>query len=302
LPSTGTLVALQFPDGVRVDTGVEQGSAITPYYDPMIAKMIAHAPTREAALDKLAGALDRTVAAGPYTNLGALAVLCRSPEFQAGQFDTGFIDRHGATLGGGAVDRAAAAFGAARLLARDLARIGQSLDRAPDAPASPWDATDGFQLSGTRSLTLPIVVDGEPAEARVEFGRDGAAVAAVAVVAVDGVVAALDAAAIEAADAIYVLRDGRQTVVRRADLGIDELEFADGDGRITAPMHGKVLALLVAEGDRVEKGQRLAIIEAMKMEHALTAPRTGRVAAIAVAAGSQVAEGAGLMTVEPTDE
>ena len=117
-------------------------------------------------------------------------------------------------------------------------------------------------------------------------------------VAVDGVPAALDATAIEAADAIYVLRRGRQTVVRRADLGSGDLDHADGDGQIKAPMHGKVLALLVGNGERVEKGQRLAIIEAMKMEHALTAPRAGRVAGIAVAAGSQVAEGARLMTIE----
>ncbi len=98
LPSTGTLLALQFPDGVRVDTGVAQGSAITPYYDPMIAKMIAHAPTREAALDRLASALERTIAAGPYTNLALLAALCRAAEFRAGNFDTGFIERHMATL------------------------------------------------------------------------------------------------------------------------------------------------------------------------------------------------------------
>ena len=114
--------------------------------------------------------------------------------------------------------------------------------------------------------------------------------------------AALDATAIEAADAIYVLRQGRQTVVRRADLGAGDLDHADGDGQIKAPMHGKVLALLVGNGDRVEKGQRLAIIEAMKMEHALTAPRGGRVAGIAVAAGSQVAEGAKLMTIEAMDK
>ena len=117
----------------------------------------------------------------------------------------------------------------------------------------------------------------------------------------DGVAAALDATAIEAADAIYVLRQGRQTVVRRADLGAGDLDHADGDGRIKAPMHGKVLALLVGDGERVEKGQRLAIIEAMKMEHALTAPRAGRVAGIAVAAGSQVAEGARLMTIETVE-
>src|SRR6201989_403746 len=110
LPSTGTLVALQFPDGVRVDTGVEQGSAISPYYDPMIAKMIAHAPSRAAALEQLASALDRTVAAGPRTNLALLSSLCRAPEFRAGTFDTGFIDRNPTLLGSAEPDHAAAAF------------------------------------------------------------------------------------------------------------------------------------------------------------------------------------------------
>ena len=292
LPSTGTLLALQFPDGVRIDTGVEQGSAITPYYDPMIAKMIAHAPTRDAALDKLAAALEHTLAAGPYTNLALLSALCRSGEFRGGRFDTGYIERNMTVLSGGTVDHEAVAFGATALLARDIARLGESLDRAPDAPVSPWDATDGFQLTGPRMTTLPLLVDGEPAEAQVNYGASGP------VVAVDGVLAALDATAIQAADAVHVLRHGRQTVVRRADLGSGDLDHGEGDGQIKAPMHGKVLALLVSNGEQVEKGQRLAIIEAMKMEHALAAPRAGRVAGIAVAAGTQVAEGARLMTVE----
>src|SRR4029079_10509507 len=105
LPSTGTLLALQFPESVRIDTGVEQGSVITPYYDPMIAKMIAHAPTRDAALDKLAAALAHTVAAGPHTNLALLSGLCRAGEFRAGSFDTGFIERNMTTLAVGAKDR-----------------------------------------------------------------------------------------------------------------------------------------------------------------------------------------------------
>ena len=164
--------------------------------------------------------------------------------------------------------------------------------RDADAPVSPWDAIDGFQLSGPRRVTLPLLVDGEPAEAGVSYGPEGVTIA------VAGEAVAADATAIEA-DAIYVLRHGRQTVVRRVDAGSGDLDHGDGDGRIRAPMHGKVLALLVAEGDQVEKGQRVAIVEAMKMEHALTARRAGRVTGIAVAVGSQVAEGARLMNVEP---
>ncbi len=200
-------------------------------------------------------------------------------------------------LGGGTGDRAAAAFGAAALMARDIMRIGQALDRGPDAPASPWDATDGFQLSGPRVTALPLLVDGEPIQAQISYDPG----AGRPMVAVDGVAAALDATAIDATDAIYVLRHGRQTVVSRADPGSGDLDHAGGDGQIKAPMHGKVLALLVGNGEQVDKGQRLAIIEAMKMEHALTAPRSGRVTGIAVAAGSQVAEGAKLMTIEAVD-
>jgi 3-methylcrotonyl-CoA carboxylase alpha subunit len=292
LPSTGTLIALSFPGKVRVDTGVAQGSVITPHYDPMIAKAIAHASTRETALDQLALALDATVAAGPRTNIGMLASLCRVNEFRQGKFDTGFIDRNIAALAGAEMDRAAAGFGAARLVALEMDRISRNLDRDPQAPASPWDTIDGFQLSGPRQSAIPILVDGEMIEAAVGYSSTGLSVA------VDGVAPALDATAIEAADAIYVLRNGRQTVVRRADARTGDLDHADADGLVKAPMHGKVLALLVAEGDIVAKGQRLAIIEAMKMEHALTAPRAGRISGIAVASGTQVAEGAKLMTIE----
>src|SRR5215210_6983979 len=120
LPSTGKLIALRFPDGVRVDSGVEQGGEVSPFYDPMIAKLIAHAPDRATALDQLAEALDRTIVAGPRTNLGFLAALCRAPDFRAGCFDTGFIDTHLAELGAEpqGIDRAAAALGVRHLLER----------------------------------------------------------------------------------------------------------------------------------------------------------------------------------------
>ena len=174
-------------------------------------------------------------------------------EFRAGTFDTGFIDRNLGDCSPAAASTARRRRSArAQLLAQDAARIAQNLDRAPDAPASPWDATDGFQLSGAARSTLPILVDGEPAEAHVDLWRRRRRrllwMARRP---------ALDATAIEAADAVYVLRHGRQTVVRRADWAAGDLDHADGDGAIRAPMHGKVLALLVAKGEQVEKGQRL---------------------------------------------
>jgi 3-methylcrotonyl-CoA carboxylase alpha subunit len=259
----------------------------------MIAKVIAHAPSREAALDRLADALDRTVVAGPRSNLALLAALCRTPEFRAGRFDTGFIDRWLPKLRVEGMDRAAAARGVLALIEAERARIARSLGREPGEPPSPWDATDGFQLSGRRTTALSVLVDGQPARAEVVSGSGGTSVA------VDGTAPDLDAAAFEAADGVYVLRRGRQTVVRRADLGAGDADHGGGDGLIAAPMHGKLLALHVAVGDKVTKGQRLAVIEAMKMEHALIAPVDGRVAEIAVKIASQVAEGVKVMMIEP---
>ena len=300
LPSTGKLVALEFPADLRVDTGVEAGGEISPHYDPLIAKMIAHASTRAQALAKLADGLERTIIAGPRTNVAFLAALCRAEGFRKGQFDTGFIDRNIAALAPKDIDRAAAARGAAHLAAQDMARIATSLDRAADEPASawasPWDAADAFQLAGARTLKVPILVDGESAIAEIGYGAGGLAVV------VDGAAPALDARVVEAADGVHVVRRGRQTVVRRVDFVAHDFGHADGDGLVTAPMHGKVVAIFVASGDKVAKGQRVAIIEAMKMEHTLTAPCAGNVTEIAVAAGAQVAEGARVMTIEPAEK
>jgi 3-methylcrotonyl-CoA carboxylase alpha subunit len=290
LPSTGKLLALEFPSGIRVDTGVEAGSEVTPYYDPMIAKLIAHAETRDGALNALADALEKTVVVGPRSNTGLLAALCRTRDFRAGKFDTGFIDRHlGAlTTGTKGLDRGAVAFAAGKLAGREQARIAAANQ---SGAGSPWDATDGFQLSGIRTTTLPLAADGEPVTAEIRYGAGGMSVA------VEGEKAASDARAIEAGGAVYVLRHGRQTKVTRRNLAAAGAENGTG-GVIRAPMHGKVLALLVDEGAAVVRGQRLAIIEAMKMEHTLTAPIDGTVAGIAVTANSQVAEGATIMTIE----
>jgi len=292
LPSTGRLVALDFAagEGIRIDTGVTAGSEVTPYYDPMIAKVIAHGKDRVQALDRLAAALDQTQVAGPRTNLAFLAALTKSEGFRAEAFDTGFIDRNLATLGAvpRGFDRAAAAFGVAHLLAREQARIAA---RSAWEGASPWDATDGFALAGSRGAALPVLVDGENVSAALSYSPNGARVT------VDGEEAATDARAIEAGEAVYVLRGGRQTVVRLKDFEATDVDHLDTGGLITAPMHGKVLAILVEKGAAVAKGQRVALIEAMKMEHALTAPIAGTVAEVAAAAGSQIAEGAKVMVI-----
>ncbi len=297
LPSTGKLLALQFPqgEGIRVDTGVETGFEVTPYYDPMIAKLIAHGESRAEALDRLAGALDKTIVVGPRSNAGFLAALCRAEEFRKGNFDTGFIDRHLAALGAVSqgLDRAAAALGARTLVERERARIDAA--RAPDEPLSPWDGGDAFQLSGARRLALPILAEGENTVAQVMYGPRGSEVT------VGGVPPASDAIMVAAGDAIYVLRRGRQTKVSLRDLSLDVAGDEGAGGLVRAPMHGKVLGILVEQGERVTRGQRLAIIEAMKMEHTLHAPIDGTVAEIAVAPDGQVAEGAKVMVIVPAD-
>jgi len=293
LPSTGKLLALEFPQGqgLRIDTGVEAGSDVTPFYDPMIAKLIAHGRTREEALERLAAALRETRVAGPRSNAAFLARLARAEGFRAGEFDTGFIDAHLAELGASPqpLDRAAVACGALALLERATARL--SAARAPDTVASPWNAGDGFQLSGPRRLDLPLVADGENVTAQIAYDGCGASVT------VDGVASAVDATTVTDADAIYVLRGGRQTKVSLRDFATDDAG-QHGGGLVRAPMHGKVLAVLVKQGASVARGQRLAIIEAMKMEHTLTAPFDGVVGEIAVEPDAQVVEGAKMMVIE----
>jgi 3-methylcrotonyl-CoA carboxylase alpha subunit len=295
LPSTGTLAAFDIPGGVRVDTGFAAGSAVTPYYDAMIAKLIAHAPTRAEAIDRLTAALRSSVVAGPRTNTAFLAALVDSEGFRAGKFDTGFIGQNLAALGAQprTPDFAAAAQGVANILAREQARERTVAGDAPEFP-SPWDATDGFQLSGTRTIEIPLAVDDEPRVATVQFGPGGTAVK------IEDVEAstAADTAIVEASDAVYVVHGGRQTKVARAVLDSADAGGASGSGTLRAPMHGKVLAVLVIKDAVVRKGERVAVIEAMKMEHALVAPFDGRVSEIAVAEGDQIAERAILMTIE----
>jgi 3-methylcrotonyl-CoA carboxylase alpha subunit len=163
-------------------------------------------------------------------------------------------------------------------------------------PDSPWAERDGFQLGGERSVVVPIVVDGEGASATVAYAGNGTRVA------VDGVAPATDAKAFEAGQDAYVLRGGRQTRVRVKDFSAATAEASTSDGVIKAPMHGKVLELLVGVGDRVASGQRLAVIEAMKMEHTLRAPFAGKVMQVPVGTGVQVVEGAQIMVLEPAKD
>lgn len=296
LPSTGQIVAVDWPSGIRVDSGVESGDAVPPFYDPMIAKLVARAPTRAGALERLAKALDATAIAGVRTNVPFLASLCRAAAFRDGKVDTGFIDRSLAALGAIPRERdsAAAALGAASLLEGRRARDATTeAENAAAEDYSPWSTSDGFQLGGARDVALPLVVDGEDAEARISYGKDGASLT------VAGVAPASDGRVFFSAEDAFVLRAGRQTRVRIKDFSASSMQAAGGDNVIKAPMHGRVLAVLAAIGERVVFGQRLAVIEAMKMEHTLRAPFAGIVRELSVSTGAQVVEGAPIMVLEP---
>jgi 3-methylcrotonyl-CoA carboxylase alpha subunit len=296
LPSTGKIVALELPKTIRVDSGVEKGAEVTPFYDAMIAKLIAHGTTREAALGRLDQALDATLIVGVRSNVAFLAELCRSDAFRRGAVDTGFIDRSLAMHGTPPHERdsAAAALGITHLLDTAAARAALPHEQELSNDDSPWSARDGFQLNGARKVALPVVIDGEDADAVVTYAEDGPRVA------VDGMSAASDARAFTAGEDVYVLRGGRQTRVRIKDFSAVAADLQTGDGVIKAPMHGRVMEIFAAAGDRVASGQRLAVIEAMKMEHTLRAPFAAVVTEVPVSSGAQVVEGAPIMVLERT--
>lgn len=299
LPSTGRLHALSFPTlaGVRVDTGVTEGDQVSPYYDPMIAKLIAHGPDRDTALDRLAQALRQTVVAGPKANAAFLVALANHADFRAFRFDTGFIERHLDDLG--AVPRAVepATIAAAALALREIekTRLDAVADARGGGATSPWAGLPGFlQFSGPRTSRFDVAIDGDQVKVEiVETAGQGPGVR------IEGVaVATPRGARIVAADGgVFVLAHGRQTFVTAFDpLSIDpDAEAAAHGAVVKAPMHGKIIALDVAPGAAVARGERLFVVEAMKMEHAVLAPRDGTIAEVLAGIGEQVAESAGVV-------
>ena len=288
LPSTGKLTALRFPtgNGIRVDSGVAEDGEVTPYYDPMIAKLIAHAPTRDEAFDRLVAALGNTIVSGPRTNIEFLRALGNSEAMRAGTTDTGYIERNLDALTKTAEpDFAAAAFALEEWMQRERAR---QHERFRDN--SPWSVAVSCGAPG--EIPVPVIGKGVRQKASVRFTQVGVDAK------VNGHVAA-PSELVEAGGALIALRNGQQTSVRLADERDISFAKSAGDGTIIAPMHGKVLLVSVAKGDTVEAGQRLMVLEAMKMEHALTAPFAGKVAELAVAAGDQVSENATLVVIAP---
>ncbi|WP_374325775.1 acetyl-CoA carboxylase biotin carboxylase subunit [Azonexus sp.] len=315
LPATGKLVRLVPPAesiNVRVDTGVEEGDEITPFYDPMIAKLIVWDETRDGALARMRKALADYRVAGLTTNIDFLSRLVACPAFARADLDTGLIERQKDFL-----------FPAAQPVPRDallVATVGELLWEQHAAklaaqhsgdPYSPWHARDGWRMNLSAARTISFM-DGETlVEARVRYlGERWEISLGGEMTVASGRKLEGDRFAVELDDrrliASVVAVDDKRTVFLQGStyslLRDDPLHRVDaGDshgGGLTAPMPGKVVALLAQPGQKVEKGTPLLILEAMKMEHTITAPAAGTLKAFCYAAGEQVADGAALVEFE----
>ncbi len=314
LPATGKLMHLAFPAEtahVRIDSGVEPGSEISPWYDPMIAKLIVRGTDRAAALARLRQALAEVEIAGLATNVEFLRRLAASRAFSAADLDTGLIERSRAELfaSPGAVSDQVLAAAAFAELAEEQAAARRHAGHSGD-PYSPWHVADGWRLNQDSHHDF-VFVEGEAEHpVRVSFidsghrlgirGRDCAAEAGALgdgrlLVRLDG--QAFKARTVRSGREWHVFCEGdyRRLSLKEALAGVD---LDAGGGSLAAPMPGRVIKLMVSAGAKVAKGEPLLILEAMKMEHTITAPADGVVKEIHYAAGEQVLEAAVLITLE----
>ncbi|WP_273772613.1 acetyl/propionyl/methylcrotonyl-CoA carboxylase subunit alpha [Brucella intermedia] len=298
LPATGKLALFAPPENARVDSGVRTGDTITPFYDPMIAKIIAHGATRDEALNRLDAALNKTRIAGLVTNRQFLSALCKLEAFRTGDVDTGLIGREAAALFT-AEPPSDIAFALAALGALDLLGAPQEGD--------PWTNLRGFRLWGEASRSVLLDHHGE--RRMVSFtarggGHFGFAFGELEIRAHEnGLVRfAVDGRMREASVSrirhdVTVQFEGRDTIFHHVQ-SIGAEEDASSESCILSPMPGRVALVSVVEGASVAKGDPLVTMEAMKMELSLTAPRDGKIASVTVVAGDQVSEGALLVELE----
>ena len=266
LPSTGTLEMFAIDDGyARIETGVAQGDAISPFYDPMIAKIVTHAETREQAIGRMEDCLSQQLVFPVKTNAPFLLRALLSQEFTSAQLDTGLIGRNPEWADAVSPSQAALAQAAQAMIHREVA-------------AHPV-AVSGFRLNA-------------PAQSAVAMMLGNTVVT--------GDAAPPGAGILQLTDGETVwLNEAGETFALKPFAARGTGQASAADGAIIAPMPGKVIAVDVAEGQTVTAGQRLMVLEAMKMEHALTAPFDGVVEGLAVSAGGQVQVEAVLATVVP---
>ena len=308
LPATGTLHVYRKPPhaafefgAVRFDDGVREGDAISPFYDSMIAKLIVWGETRQQALAKLDAALAATHIVGLQTNVQFLRHVLASDSFAQARLDTALIPRERAQL-----------FQQDRL-GRDMAvaaAVAQTVLAERAAPTSdPFSRTDGFRSHGVASRRVDLEYRGESVVAKLRYLSDGlqlqvddAEPKPLSLTALpDGRIDLRYGGARELVQ-VYALGEVEHVFGTRGAVQITELdtlsradEGAGEGGRLTAPMPGKVVSIAVKAGDKVSKGQPLAVMEAMKMEHTIAAPQDGVVDEVLYAPGDQVTEGAELL-------
>jgi 3-methylcrotonyl-CoA carboxylase alpha subunit len=312
LPQTGRLDHLAFPEPgphVRVDAGVRAGDQISIHYDPMIAKLIVWDRDRPAAVRRLRAALAETQVAGLATNVSFLAAIAAHPAFMAADLDTRFIERHSDALrpdAAPAPDEALALSALGVLLGR-AARARAAAAASAD-PHSPWARSDGWRLNDDAHETLTFRDAGAERTVDLVYRRDGYhfrvggqdLVARGELSPEGGLVAELGGARVRAtflrrgAETTLFLRGAAHRLQLVEPLAGAEAAEAPG-GRLTAPMPGKVIAVLAEPGAKVTKGQPLVVLEAMKMEHTIKAPADGTVEAVRYAVGEQVEDGAELI-------
>ncbi len=290
LPSIGRIATFHpwVSNGMRLETGVQSGSAISPYYDSLIAKLIGSGTTRDEAFGALRLGLDNVTVAGIKTNAQFLDRLIAAADVRAATFDTGLIARGIDQLASFELDKGALENGIRFLLEHRSAAHRYQANGA-DPRLSPWDTTDGFTLGPVRHQTYNVTVDGEPISVAVAWNASG--------------MTQIDPP--RSGENVYPLVGTTTENVARifALQGLTHIEIAwptydasaadDGDAgdAIRAPINGKVARIFVAEGDVVEKGSRIAVVEAMKMEHIVHAHRDGTIGKVAASEGAQVTQG-----------
>ena len=315
LPSIGRLIHLAPPAesiNVRIDTGVEQDDEISPHYDPMIAKLIVWDENRDRALARMLQALADYRVVGVANNIGFLSRLVACPAFAQADLDTGLIERERGFLfpGGGEPSSEAWLVAALAELLRDQEYAAAEAREGND-PYSPWHARDGWRANSTARREIRLRA-GEVEKAvhavyagggiRLEF--EGQAVGAAGHFVAEGELRVdlggrrISATVVAAKEKRHVFIDGLCHVFSAIDPLFHAGSGGGAEGGLTAPMPGKVIALIAEAGKRVDKGAPLLILEAMKMEHTIAAPAAGVVKAFRFNVGEQVSDGAELVEFE----